>query len=218
MPPTPRILLLIVLLISAVCALTAVGGIVLGILGSAWFLVAFEVVVLFAGAMGVLTGVGRFREAPALATLCVGGCVFVAAVLSEPTFVARLLQGSSGAAQTIAGVSLRPLALGRAGAGALLIALSALMVLSRRPALSLPFLIRSVLCGAPVVAALASMFVPPVRQALSGLPLSAIVAIAIVGFFVLGALFSVSVQNLIRAFEVAIPDRTVSPLQNAAKS
>lgn len=217
MPPTPRFLLVLVLLASAACVLTALGGVALGVLGSAWFLLAFEIIVLMAGLMGVLVGLGRFRDAPALATLCVGGCVFVAAVLSEPTFVARVLQGSSGAAQSIAGFNLRPWALGRAGLGACLMVVSALIVLSRRPSLSLPFLIRGVLYGAPVLAILAALFVPPVRAALSGLPLSAIVAIAIVGFFVLGAFFSISVQNIIRAFEVAIPDRSLPPATNAAQ-
>lgn len=211
MPPTPRFLLVIVLLASGACALSALGGIALGVLGAAWFLLAFEVIVLLAGIMGVLVGIGRFRDAPALATLCVGGCVLVAAVLSEPTFVARLLQGSAGAAQTIAGVSLLPWALARAATGAGLIAVSALIVLSRRPAQSAPFLLRGVLYGAPVFAILAALVVPSVRGSLSGLPLSAIVAIAIAGFFVLGALFSVSVHNIIRAFEVAIPDRSLAP-------
>lgn len=217
MPPTPKMLLLPVLLISALCLLSAIGGIVLGVRGGAWFLLAFEVVVLIAAFMGVLVGVGRFRDAPALATLCVGGCVFIAAVLSEPTFVARVLQGSASAAQTIAGVNLRAWALGRIGAGACLIGIAGLMVLVRWPSRSLPFLIRGALLGAPVVASLGVLVVPSIRAGLIGLPLTAIVSIVIVAFFVLGALFSASVQNLILAFDVGIPDRSVPAARNSAQ-
>lgn len=215
MPPTPRILLLLVLLASLLCALTAVGGIVLGVIGQAWFVLAFEIVVLISGLMGVLVGIGKFRDAPALATLCVGGCVLVAALLSEPTFVARILQGASGAAQTIAGVNLRPWALARAGTGGGLIVLSALMVQVRRPSQSFPFLLRGALYAAPVIASVAALAIPGLRSTLATWPLTAIVALVLVAFFVLSALVSISAQNFIRAFEVAIPDHSSPPTAGA---
>ncbi len=216
MTQPPRLLLILVLLISLVCALSAIGGVVLAVLGDAWFLLAFEVVVLLASGMGLMIGLGKLRDAPALGTFCIGGCVLVAAVLSEPTLMARVLQGGSSAPKTIAGVNMLHWSLARICAGATLIIISALLVLSRRPAASIPFLVRSILFGLPVVATLSVLVAPPVRSTLVALPLAAIVAIVIAAFFVLGALFSVSAHNLIRAFEVAIPGATTAGKKEAA--
>ncbi len=213
----PRPILLIILAISLLCGVTSLTGIALAALASAWFILAFEIVVLVASIMGALTGFARFNDAPALATLCTGACVFVAALLAEPTFAARLIQGGAGDSQIIAGVRILPWALARLAAGSLLIALSALIVLLRRPRASLPFLARGLASLAPILAALAAFLFPPVRSAMNSLPNELLAALAIAGFFLFATLFSIALQQLIQAFEVAI-DHHPATLAKLARS
>lgn len=212
MPSPPRPILLLILAISLVCGLTSLAGVALGFIGSAWFVLAFEVVTLAASVMGVLTGLGRFNDAPALAALCAGGCVFVAALLAEPTFAARLIQGDAGDSQVIAGVRLLPWAVARIAAGALLISLSALIVLIRRPRASLPLFLRGLAFLAIPAASLAALTFPGIRRSLDSLPGELLTALAIAGFFLFATLVSIALQHLIRAFEVAIDDESAAPV------
>lgn len=214
-PKPPRLLLLSVLLLSLYCAATGAVGAALGVIGDAWFVFAFSLVTLLASLFGVAVGLGRSAEAPALATLCVGGCVFVGAVLAEPTFVARVLEGSSVQSRIIAGVNLRFWALSHVGVGAALIALSGLIVLARRPSESLRMLLRGALFAAPVVVCLGLLAAPSIRARVATLPQAVIVSLVIVAFFVLGVLLSIAVQNVIRAFEIAIPDAAGDPSEKA---
>ena len=47
----------------------------------AWFMLGFELVLVVGAVMGVLTGLGRFREGPAAAIACVAGVTLVASFL-----------------------------------------------------------------------------------------------------------------------------------------
>ena len=86
--PTP--IRMICLVISVLTALTALAGIVIGVVDRDPFLTAFEVVVLLASIFGVLAGAGKLRGLEAATMLCAGGTVFVAAVLSEPSVITGL--------------------------------------------------------------------------------------------------------------------------------
>ncbi len=193
----------VALLISLACLLTAPGGIVLGVIGANWFLVAFEAVAFFSSVFGLLTAIGRFREAPALSLFCAGGSIMVAAMLAEPALVSRVLQGGTTAPAVIAGIPIAPFAIGRILAGALLVLLSAMTVLSRRPRQSLAYLVRGIVLGAPVAALGAVVLSARLRGMLPSLPGPLSVMLGVIGFFVVGALISLSAHNLIRAFEVA---------------
>ncbi|MEZ6233841.1 MAG: hypothetical protein R3B68_06590 [Phycisphaerales bacterium] len=85
-----------------------------------WTALGFEVVVVVAGVLGVLLGLGRFREAPALGVLCVAGVFGVASILEYT--------GSSG---DLAGIPLRPWMLARIAIAAILAGVAALLVLQR---------------------------------------------------------------------------------------
>lgn len=202
MAPPPRIISLLALLASLFCALTALAGIPLAAMDQRWYMLAFEVVVLVSSSIGVLQGLGRVQTGPAIGMLCNGGVVCVAAILSEPTLVANVMQGSRNPIPPLLGISILPWILARLGTGAALIALSGLTVLLRKPGESFPLLVRGVLAGAPVVALAAAMVLPAVRGRFLALPGLAQVMLFIVGVFVVGVLVSISGHCIIRAFEI----------------
>lgn len=203
----PRALLVTTGLVAAVVALSAVGGIVLGAMGRQWFLIAFDSVVLLSCGFAALLAVGKFRDAPALTTLIAAAATFTGAVLVEPSVATRFIQGGGGTTGTvIAGVPLIPLALARLVAALALGGLAVLIALSRRPKESAAYLLRAALLAAPLALVAGAVMVPGVRSWAMNLPSAAQTLVVILGFFVLGALFSVSVHNLIRAFEVALPE------------
>ena len=68
----------------ALFLLSALGGIVAGLLNEpkpAWFFIMFEVVGAPAGVFAVLLAAGRVRGSPAMSLACIGGTIFVVAVL-----------------------------------------------------------------------------------------------------------------------------------------
>lgn len=203
----PKALLIPTGMLAGLVAMSAVGGIVLGAIGRQWFLIAFDSVVLVTCAFAALLALGRFRDAPALTTLIAAGATFTGAVLVEPSVATRFIQGGGGATGTvIAGVPLIPLALARVAAAFALGALAVLLALSRRPRLSGAYLLRAAALGLPVALLAGAALAPGVRHWLQNLPGAVIVLVVIFGFFIFGGLFAVSVHNLIRAFEVSLPE------------
>jgi len=208
----PKALLVLAGLLAALIALSAVGGIVLGVIGRQWFLIAFDTVVLVTCGFASLLALGRFRDAPALAALIGAGATFTGAVLVEPSVATRVIQGGGGATGTvIAGIPLIPLALARVGASFALGALGVLIALSRRPKQSIAYLVRAAILALPLAALAAAALVPAARQWANNLPGAVTVLAVIFGFFIFGALFAASVHCLIRAFEVNLPENDPPP-------
>lgn len=218
MPGTPRPILMLTLLASLFCVITALGGIVLASIGQRWYMLAFEVCVLVTSVCGVLLGLGKLRAGPAMSIVCVGGVTLVGSILAEPAIVARVVQGSTSVIPPIAGVNIVPWVYARVLIGLGLVALAGLTVLLRKPRVSLPLLVKGVLLGLPVAASGAFVVVPGLRSMVLSLPTLGQIILAIVGFFVIGALVSLSGHCLIRAFEVgAMMDESEEPKPAAAE-
>lgn len=165
------------------------------------FVMALELVVVLAGVFGVLVGLGRIRTGQAVTLLCVGAAGAVASQVGPLVVDGQL-----------AGVQLRPYALGRLALGAGLMLIAGLVVLSRKPGLSVPMLVKGVLWGTPLVAALAiSMGVGPLQSVkdsitttLGGLPNVAQIVAALAAFAAFCVLVSASAHYIIRAFIVGV--------------
>lgn len=211
----PKFILVLCVLLSGFCLLTAPAGIYVAGTSGLGYVVAFEFVVLLAAAMGVLTGLGKLKSGPAMSMLCTGGVVFAGAVLSEPRLVARVLQGGSGGAAT-GGVDLTPWVIARVICGLGLCGLAALTLLLRRPGVSFPLLVRGTLLGLPVLAVLAALLIDRTRAMLADLSPIPSALLAVFGCLLMVALVSVSAHCIIRAFEVGIqagrdPDAPTNP-------
>jgi len=202
----PKPARLLSLVICAATALSAVGGVVLGIVArsSDPFLWAFESVVLISSAGGVWAGLGKIRGAEAMAMFCTGGVVFVAAVLSAPALVTGLLQGGTGLSAQAGGINLVPWVLVRLLAAAALISLSGLVILLRSPRKSGALLLIGILTSTPVIALGAFVWLGPGRSAFASLDPAIQVFLASIGFIVIAALIAVSGHHVIRAFEIGI--------------
>lgn len=212
MKSPPRLILGLCFLLSLVTLLSALAGMAVTLMQSPplWFLFGFELCVALASVFGVLVGLGKIREGPALAMLIVGGTMAVGAVLGEPAVAVRLL-GRTGAPITISGVQILPFAMARLGMGVVMMGLAAVTILIRQPGRSFGYLIRAAILGVPVIGALVVVAVPAWRAALMSLsPLMGFFTV-IAGFFVLGGFLAASLHCLIRAFEVGQVDRLTPP-------
>lgn len=206
MYPVPAPIRAAVLILSALVLVSAVAGAVAAIWvptvageRASWAMFGFEIVTIVAAVLGILLGLGRFTDGPALALACVAGTILLASGF-----------GWQGAGRQLGGVSLTPMLLGRAGIAMTLGLLAAYCVLSRRrEAWSLA--IRGVLLLAPVVVLMGALVVPRVRAwvegALGQSPAVQFLAVT-VGFLIVTALVSAGGHLLITAFEAG---RTEEP-------
>ncbi len=133
----------VILLISVACAISAAVACVVAALQSPplLFMIGLELGVIAAGVMGVLIGLGKFKEGRAISVLCVGAAFVVCSYLT-------LISAN----RVVGGVDLLPFRNARMAAGGLLILIAALSVLLRRPNLSLPRLALGVALLVPLVA------------------------------------------------------------------
>ncbi len=128
-PPMPRGARPIASCASLVVLLSALAGVIAAALNSppVWFMLGFEAVIACASVFGVLVGLGRFRDGPALALLCVAGTIAAGSLLG---FLAG--RGNIGLGP---GWFLR-LLLARVALSAIIAATAGWIVLVRRPQLS----------------------------------------------------------------------------------
>lgn len=204
-PPAPKPVRLLVLAISALVALTMVGGVAAALFGFpkiVWGFLGFEAVGLIAAVMGVLAGLGRFRDGFGLALVCIAGTI-VAGALFGLYLDARVNATTPEAMRLVRG-----LIVFRGLAAVALAALAAIAVLARDRR-SWGLLIRGAIVTAPVLAVLA--WVAKTRGAPLTTPIEGVMApvrtIAVVlGGLVLMVLFSVGAHLCIRAFEITRPD------------
>ncbi len=171
---------------------------VLGVLGAAlftsgtkpWFLIGFELVTLIAAVFGLLFGLGRLREGPAIGLTCIAGSVLTTALL-----------GYIGAGKQVAGFSLLPVMGGRAVLAGVLLLIAAVAVLSRQPSRSWPDALRGVILLIVCLAGTAGLwFLIPAARGL-GVPVPLKVVVGLVLALVLLGVFAAGVHKVIRAFE-----------------
>lgn len=202
--------------IGALCALSGVALLVHAAIEGYWMIASFEVVVVCAGVVAMLTGMGRYRQGPALALLCAGGAIGTLAVLSEPALVSGFF-GTQGTPLVIGDFKILPLMMGRGIAGGILVASAALVVWGRSGARSAGYLIRAGLTGAGalLIVVLGLWHAPKdgaragalgvldrVSGLLTSLPLLVQIVLVILALFLVIGLVSASGHCLIRSFEV----------------
>lgn len=135
------------LLVSVCLGLSAVPGCWLTLAGGPtpfWFSALFELLTLAASIVGVLAGLGRFRDGWALSIACVAGTVLVSGVFAY----VQLRQNFKGD-PSIASL-LKPALAGRLGVSMLLAFLASLAVWSRNTG-SIRLVVRGSLLLAPVI-------------------------------------------------------------------
>lgn len=210
MYPFPRVFRLAVGVLSGLVLLSTVPMLVASILLSprpVWIMFGFELVVALSCVTGLLAAWGRFREAPAMAVLCVAGPVFVGAVLAY---------FGVGRALTLEGreepISLDLWVIGRIAVALALAGIAAVLVLMRSSR-CWGYAAKAAAAGAPLVLAggVLVMFRGPVAGAIGGLP--GLVQIALGGLAaVVGlVLFSAAAHFTIRAFEEGRMEGASSP-------
>ncbi len=179
-----------------------------------YFLAAFELLAVFAGAVGVLTALGRFKAGPALAMLSVSGPMIVGAMLGEPALSARLL-GQPVEPMVLSGVPIKFLALAQLGCGVVLMLCASLTVFARNPARSYSYLFRAFLGALPLVAAV--LMVKYLPKVFPGAGTAVKIGVSTVAFFVFVTFLSIAGHCLIRAYESGRPEEyEAKPDENAA--
>jgi len=103
-------------------------------------------------------------------------------------------------------MSLTKVMIGRAGLAAALAVLSALHVLLRKPALSLPLLLKGVLVGLPLPIVAFCVMRGVGQTQYQALPEVAQILLALLGMLVVGGLICACVHLLVRAFQVCLED------------
>lgn len=219
LPPIPTGVGLFVSALSAVVGITCLGGLALSLLNRppVWYTFGFELIALVACVFGVWTGLGRYRQGPALAILCVAGAIAVGALLgyvgapaATTTKLATAVPALSfmGSDRELIGLPLWPLMLARAVAAAAMGAAAAVIVLSRQPQLSHPRLVRAMVFGALLVLVAAPLWLTRAKWiALGTFPK---LMIGVLGSVVALGLFAAAVHYAIRAFEPGDPDEPQS--------
>lgn len=125
MPPAPAWARLFVGGLSALLVAWGIAGAVASVALAqtpVWTMLGFELVTIAAGVLGVLFGLRKFQNAPALAIACVAGTVFVASFLAD-----------RGTAGQVGSLSLSTWTPARLGLSLVLGGIAALVVLNRNP-------------------------------------------------------------------------------------
>lgn len=193
-PPIPRVAGLVASGVSLLVLLSALTGAGAAALNSppVWFMLGFELVIAIAAAFGVLVGLGRFGDGPALALLCVAGTIGTGSLLGY-------LAGSGNI-----GVKLEPFLLAREAAGAVIAAAAAYIVLIRRPRLSVRRLVVGLLCAGAFAAIGAVLW--KFSGQLVGLGTLPGAFVGLVGAVTLLGLLAAAVHLLVSAFETGAID------------
>lgn len=157
------------------------------------FAVCFGVVMIVASGFLGWVGRGRVVEGPAIALLCVAGAVMCSAVFA---FVSTG-QPPSGIARDVP--TLASLAI-----GALVAGLAALDVLMRRPAESLPRLVKGLVIALPLLVVLALWQRGTIGSVMSQLGMSLAFAGYVLLLIVSIGLAAASGHQLIRAFQIGV--------------
>lgn len=203
MTSTPRFILAILGLFSLFLIGSGGYGMWFAISLEAWFRIGFEVVLAIAGVIGVLTALGRFRQAPAWAMACVGGATVVCALLANTAGGVGQVAGFSPGAIVRSALADTHSAI-RLGVGFGALGLSALTLMLRSPGTSFRRLALGLLCLAPVAIAGALWFAGPLSQWVTGLNPIVQTVLATLAFVAAVALISAGGHCLVRALEAGV--------------
>ncbi len=206
MTTTPKIILRLMLAISLFCFASALAGMLIAFKGQSWYMLAFEVVVLISAVPGVMIGAGRVRSGHAMGMLCLGGVIGITAVLIDPELMKALIQRQTPKVDPVWGVNILPWILARLAAGVLLVGMSALTALLRKPGRSFPLLAKGMAFALPLLVCGGLVLVPSMRGKLAALSPVSLIVIAIAGTAILSVLIAASGHLIIRAFQVGITD------------
>ena len=211
-----------VLIVSTLVAASALWGVwdAVGREPQVWALFGFEIVTLVAGVLGILVGLGKFREAPALSVFSVAGAVFASAILGRFSAIVTRTPDSGSGMQAVRQMLSDPMFDGRmlaVGAFGVL----ALFLAFGRDSRSWRALFGGIVSAGLVLAGLA-WAMGPGRPWLLG-PVEAAADVArvvgsLVGVLVLVVLASIAVHLIVRAFELRIApiDATAVGVRNTA--
>ncbi|MFG0284066.1 MAG: hypothetical protein ACF8R7_06550 [Phycisphaerales bacterium JB039] len=197
----------------AISGLLALSALALAGFGAAanppvWFVVGFEGVVLVTAAFGVLFGLGRFPQAPAMTLALLAGSVGLCSLLGYL---------STGVAGHMAGpVPLKPVVGARLALAALLAAGAAVAALGTSPGLWRRALVGVALAAIPTALAAVVLVGPgrPLVGAITSLGVTVAVAAAAVAFLTWVGLVSAGTHLVITSFERALP----APWEGGEKS
>jgi len=195
-PPVPVLSRAAIGLLSGVVGAVSALVLVLAVLETpkpVWVLVGSELMAIVAAVFGVLLGLGKFRDAPAFAAACAGGCFLIASAMAWI---------GAYPARSVASVSIEPWIFARVGAGLAILAIGCWLVLARDRA-AMRLAIRGIALGAPVlivVALIVTGRAKPAFTALGSLPGAFRALVAIIVFLILAGLFAASVDTLVKAF------------------
>lgn len=198
-PSVPRFLSLAALAISAVVLISALMGSVFAATREPpnWFVLGFELLVVIAGVFGVLFGLGRFRDGPAVCLLCVAGAIGACSLLAYQT------------AQQIPGSLAQGWLVGRALAAAALAVLAGLSVICRAPGKAMPDLIKGGIAAGLFVGSAAGLWLA--RGAIASLEGWLQFTLWVVAAIWLLVLLAPATQWLIRAFARPLESDGVGP-------
>lgn len=193
---TPTILLRLELILSALAALSAIGFAWFALRGESYFMLAGEGLILIAGVFGVLAGLGRFAIGPAMAGACVAGSIAVGAgVGGIETGVLPSFRGER--VDTLATLS-------RVGIAGLIAGVAGLMILVRRPGMSVKRLLIGTLALTPVVAVAIAWRVGALASIEGAVPAIALKISILAGGLIAIILLSIAIHCFIRAFEIGV--------------
>ena len=201
--PLQRPILLVAAALGALTALSATAGAGLAAVNGEWFMLGFEAVVLIASVLCVLTGLGRFRQGPAIALLCYAGTFFAASFLGalrvDRSFLGPL--GSNILTVNVASVRLDVdvLLLIRAATAGIVGAASGLLIMLRDLRASLTHLLRGTATGVALVAVLAGAWAA--RGTVLNMHMAFRATLVVIAGLIVVALIAATVHLFIRAFQ-----------------
>jgi len=195
-----------VLVVSAAVGLSAIWGAwdAVGREPRVWALFGFEIVTLIAAVLGVLVGLGRFREAPALSAFSIAGTIFASATLGRFSAIVTRATDAGSEGQAVRQMLKDPMFDARFIASVVLGALALSLALGK-DSRSWRSLTAGILAALPVVAALGWMLGSGRAWLLAPVDGAADIARvvgALLGGLALVVLASMAVHLVVRAFEV----------------
>lgn len=197
-----------VVAVSALVGVSALWGIwtAVGQETKVWALFGFEIVTLAAALLGLLVGLGRLRDAPALAVFSIAGTVFASATLGRFSAIVTWGGGDISQSQAVRQLATDPVFDGRLLAAFVLGVLGLCVAFGRQGASWRSFVI-GLLAAAPV-AGIGLWILGPGRAWLLA-PIEdggdiARVVVSLLGGLVLAVLGSMAVHQVVRAFELQL--------------
>ncbi len=165
-----------------------------------WILFGFELITLVGAITGLFFALGRFRDGPALALVCVAATFFVASVLGWLSARGTPFLGANQ------GQLLKAWLFGRIGASGLLVLMASWLVLSRGGR-TWQYASRAAIAGAPVLLLLlaAVLLRGKLSSAIGSFPNWALGGIGLIVGVGFGALVCAALHCTIRAFEEGRP-------------